>query len=494
MLKPATLLLCAALMIALAPALVAQGTSRPPENATTGTQPAPAATSQATSDPADDEWVTHGELKKLLEERGSDQKDREGRGVVTSVGGVDICLGASIEVEVRKGQESRGGGRRRAAHASPSGLDLDEALFTVEAHYDEQTSFTDYELLRGRMSFGWERDELRVQEAYAWFNRPLSRFAIPGFKDAFVDSLLAGLAKLFFANGHRVSESHSLAGEALWRDERMQLTWTVASKRWYLIAGISGGTALASDGEVDESRNFPLLQDDRDAWFTQVEQDGQGRMELMAGAGWVADLGGHGDVVARKIPFSPNQVSMQRDVLHIGVWLTEDQLAASESVLLAATTGRGEVGATKRRYGVNADLVLGFGAQHVWYAHAEFARAEDGSLTRDFYGIESSVAIDMGDAMPILLVTQPFARFNVMTVDGAQRIAGPAPASGSAQWMADWAGGERMQLTCGVRLAMHRQVSLAIEYTWNRESLSGRSTGESSVSNNLWLANLRVVF
>ncbi|MCA8939857.1 MAG: hypothetical protein KDB07_08620, partial [Planctomycetes bacterium] len=440
------------------------------------------------------EPYTEDEIRDLI--RDEVNALRRDNGFLFSANGIDLWAGGGVEFEYRSAQENSQFGTLRPQHGAGKALSLDRAKLFVEGSYFDHLGATDMQLITSRIEIGYERDELSLDQAWLAFNRPLTRFDLPLFKEYLSDSIMIGLARPFWANQHRVSESYSLLDESLARDERLQATWTFSGGgAFYALAGIGGGSRLALDGEVDGTLNYALLQDDRESFFDlrSDKDEVSDSLTTLFGAGVALDLAGRGDVIPRKRVWLPTHASAHLDVLHLGLWYAGSQLAANEKTMIEGVIGRASEGSSKWRAGATMDLNLALDT-HVLYLRAQYAHAKDGDFSRNFTVVEASLAADLGDAFPLLTVIQPYARASWLQTSADGPTVGSATAVNGPDAMQAWAAADRFQFTAGVALWFHRRVALKLEYVLNNEEFSVPSGTENSVDNDVFLINLSANF
>jgi len=447
------------------------------------------------------DYITREELNEVVEEavKARLKKERRTGGLLSSDSGLGLWVGGGIELEYHGVQENHKPttltARRRAKH----GLNFDKAWLFVEGSWDDQSAKSEFEIARGRVSIEATANDAYADEAYVWFNRPLTRFSIPVLKVYAADNLLVGLADPFWKNQHRIGEQHALHQEAFARDERLQLTYTLTVMQTiYMIGGLATGTRLALTGDIDESGNYPILQDDRESYWTNQGNANQVRRspEFIWGFGFAIPTTGDSKDYTNKIihpkrPFSPAHVTSHTNVLHFGMWGVSGGLSTGERALIDDAAGVATGSMRRWRYGVVGDLIHSFG-DHVGYLRAEIGQSADGSLRRDFGSIEAAMAFHTSSGVPVLRSVTPFARYSLMTASFGRIAADNTTAAASAAENGALATADRYQFTAGVRLGLHEFMSLVFEYTWNLERLG---TGPvTDVDNDLWLLSLRVNF
>lgn len=448
---------------------------------------------------ADGDWVSREELKEAVDEavRKRIEKERRQGGLLSSDSGLGLWVGGGLEAEYRGVQENRRPGTLPPRQRAQYGLGFDKAWLFIEGSWDDQSSKSEFEIARGRVSLEATADDAVMDEAWVWFNRPLTRFSIPVFKVYGADSLMVGLADPFWKNQHRIGEQYSLHQESFARDERLQVTYTLGiMQTGYVIAGLSGGTQLALAGDIDESGNYPILQDDREGYWANQSTPGAVRRspEFSWGFGIVIPTAkverDAEKVIHPKRQFWPSMVTSHRDVIHFGMWGVTGGLSPGERALVDSAAGGPTSSLRRWRYGAVLDAIQGFG-DHVGYLRAEAGQAADGVLRRDFASLEAAMAFHTSVAVPMLRTVTPFARYSLMTANLARVAADNTTVAGSAAEQGAWATADRYQFTAGVRLGIHEYMAVVFEYTWNGERL-GLASDE--VDNDLWMLSLRVSF
>ncbi|MCK6439294.1 MAG: hypothetical protein L6Q71_03725 [Planctomycetes bacterium] len=270
--------------------------------------------------------------------------------------GFDLRIGGTLEFEFKRTQREEDQGVFSAPSRAHYGLDLDKASLTLSAMLRSN--------VHANVEFEFDEDDAQLDEGYVTFINPLTGIElIPRLSDDVHDNLLIGLEDPFWRNTKRVSESYSLLQNSLARDERMQAIYTVTLFDFaYVIAGISNGASLALDGSVDETENYPILQDDRGAHFAGFDDDDQisRRIETVLGAGVAFDLasGYSASVFPKNAAFRPMDLQrLHKDFAHFGVWFTSDRLSDNERTLLAGLQGA-DATSQKWRLGGIAEMVL----------------------------------------------------------------------------------------------------------------------------------------
>jgi hypothetical protein len=462
----------------LAPSLAAQG--GPEDQPKTPVKPA-----------SSQRPMSREEIEQLVDDRIAE--DRQKRGLALSYAGLNLKLGGTIEIEYRSAQENHRGGSQRAPDRSVYGLDFDAATFFVEASFPDRAGGSSLSICDTHFEIEATPSSAYIDEAWLMFNRPVTRFAAPAARSPVTDSLLVGLDEPFWTNDHTVIETYSLMQQALGQDEKVQALYTItALESLYFIGGASGGLRDALAGSVDETNNYPIMQDDRESFFTGRASRGQTArtVEWDAGMGAVIGLHGRGPVISAKTPFRAWDPQANSDVLHIGLWYMNHTLSASEQTLIDSALGRVTGSSTKWRAGANIDFNWAFG-NHVLFTHCEFASAADGGLDRTFIGAEASIAFAMAGTTPLIRTVQPFIRYGEVHSNAKSPVLGPATAVGSAASDGAYVAADRTQLTAGLRLGLHDFIAIIFEYTRNEESFNTPSGAVQGVDNNLFLINLR---
>ncbi len=436
-------------------------------------------------------------LDELYQEK---QAQEQEKGLLYSKRGLDLRLGGGLEVEWKQAERNSRPGTPASPHSVPYGLDLDKAAISLEGSYYERNS--DWSLIDFKIEAEFNEKGAKIDEAYLIFNRPFTRTNVPLFgsflREETTDNLLIGLENVFWKNDlGRISESYSLLENALARDERLMAQYTFTFfDAFYAILGVSNGSTLAVSGQVDESDNFMILEDDREAHFDSLDdRDAISRsMEVQGGAGfffsWDED---RGEIINPEKPFRPHELAMQKNLFHLQTWWSFDRLSTNERNLLLKGTEGSLDGGAKWRFGVNTDFALEVDSRghHTFFARYEFAHARDGDFHRTFWTLEASFAINLeGQSFPGIDGIQPFLRFSEVDTNR------PGPVVTSTVSADDLEGAQiaadRRQINAGALFKLHRNVSFIFEYSWNQEDFENFASDFSGVDNDLYLLQLRI--
>lgn len=445
----------------------------------------------------DDGRVSREELKEAINEavEARIKRERAKGGLLASESGLSLWVGGGLELEYRGAQENHRPGTLRPARRAEYGPGFDSGWLFAEASYDDSSSKSSYQIAIGRIQLEATPDRTLFEAGYLWFNRPLTRFSIPMFKTYGADSLLVGLAEPFWKNQHPVTDRQALHQESFAEDERLQLLYTLAIyDTAYLIGGWMSGTRLALTGNIDESGNYPILKDDRQSYWDNRGTQGDVRRspEFVWGAGVVIPTRGE-NVLHPKKPFSPSQVTSHTDVFHIGLWGLHGGLSDGERVLIDDAFGTVTAQTRRWRVGMTFDLIHDFG-EHTGYFRAEYGRAADGALKREFGSIEGSFAFKTDKVVPMLRSVTPLLRWSFMDSGAPRAISDAGTVLGSAAERAAHITADRSQVTFGVHFGLHQYLSLIVEHTWNSERYGAAIGGDSGVDNDVWVVGLRFSF
>jgi len=461
--------------------------------------PPPGATTTAPSVPA----LTAEEIEDLVNEAVDRRIRRERRegGLLSSDSGLSLWVGGGVKLHYGQGQAGRRAGTLQAENSSLYGLEFGRGWFYLDGSWDEQSGKSDYQLATGRLMLEADGDGARAGEAWVLFNRPLTRFHIPSVKTNAADSLLVGLAPAFWRNDNNPGQSASLLQESLAKDERLQALYTFTFREtYYFSAGIASGTRLAMDGTTDglyrRAGTYPMLQDDRDAWWSlrSSEADVARRPDFLGGIGAVWSLKDGPRVMDPKIPFSPRHVWQHADVLHLGLWgVSGGRLAPNELALVNSAFATPDTNTTRWRLGGTADLRLGVG-DHLLSLRLEGAATRDGPLKRSFGTAEAAFTWSLPETVAVVRTLTPFVRYSRMTTNTDGPAVDQTTTPGSPTATGALIAADRWAVSGGIRFGLHRHLWLVAEGVLNAERFAAPGAPAQRVDNNLWLLTLAVEF
>lgn len=412
---------------------------------------------------------------------------------------LQLGISGTADFEYRHAQKNARAGSFLPPVRKPNGMELDEVLLSFDARYGELNSRR-----LGEFNLTLELFEDRVELDQAWLSIDgiFSRIRIPGatevISNTLNDNLRLGLSPVFWRDQHSPAGSFSLLDQALARDEQIMLQYTAAiSNHFYAVLGLSEGSVLALDGEIDGSSAWPMLADDRTAYFENRGDENwkTSRPELHFGLGTAICWKEGATPMRGSRPFHPSALGEQADLVTLQVWGSHDRMSQRERDLVSLAYDDGpDASRAKWRIGANAGFawLVDERSGHLLRARAEYAHARDGALARDFYGVQISFAYLLGETTPFLYGVEPYARFGALLTNQE----GPSLRETAIQveYTGALIAGDRLQYTIGVNLKLARLVMLRLEYSANRERFNTPRGVSSGVSNDLLMLALNARF
>ncbi|MHC4841254.1 MAG: hypothetical protein ACYTDT_09920 [Planctomycetota bacterium] len=510
------------LLLSLTPLMATILSGQPPIPPDNGTEEPPN-TENGSSDTSN--FITREELQEILDEQAAEmdamlqeQVDAEVRRQfehfqpLRSRRELFIELAGGLDIKYRQAELEPRGDQASDGHRPPNGINLTGAWLTVYAGYSDVVSSEltiryngDYVL----------RDEeiIEVPRAMIVYNRPFSQFAPPGWVH---DSLLFGVESPFWQQA-TAGSTMALGHRAFHQDPRPQARYTMRMANYvYLIAAVSDGTLLSGTG-VDDSENYPLLQDDSTRYIRGLGDDDEisRYLEFQAGAGFIYDFNSN-SFLKRTEHFSPANVTA-RNINFINVlgWFSIDRLSANELDLIegmmrfpfkggTASNHGGEIRRAKWRTGANVDFAMRVAGGDL-FVRGHYIHAEDGRLVRNAFGIEASYTIEL-PRIPFFMRVTPMFRFSQLSTNNGENpldvtdpLADPLRVSSggvSGFTLSDASGfaANRSEIMVGVNLTMARNVIIGFEIVFNSEDFKPTRSVPRDIANSYYLLRFSARF
>lgn len=414
-----------------------------------------------------------------------------------------------VAVKYRQTQYEPRGDQPAGGARSPNGINLSRAWMTVFAGYSDVVE-SEFKLLYNGDYSLLDEDIIEVPKAVIVYNNPFSQFAPPA---TFADSFLFGVDGPFWRQT-RGSETMALGHRAFHQDEAAQFRYTLRIREnFYMIGALSSGTLLGR-AHVDDSNNYPILQDDKTRFIRGMGD----RLEVSRyiqsefGAGFIFDWNSL-SFLRSDAHFSPEHATASNtNYFNILGWGSINQLSHNEISLIEGMMRVPFFGGTqsepgrhirraKWRAGVNADFAFRVGGGDL-FMHAHFVHAEDSRFVRDAWGVEARYTFEL-PRIPFFFRITPLFRYSELVtnnsdnpLDATNPFDNPLRVSSGAVpgfSLADAAGfaANRREFMLGVNLTLARNVILGFEVVFNEEDFKQSRNVPNDVPNTLYL--LRIV-
>ncbi|MCF6228005.1 MAG: hypothetical protein L3J82_04950 [Planctomycetes bacterium] len=513
------------LLLSLAVLLSCALSGQPPVPPANGNgEPKPVETKPETASDTSD-FVTREELQEILDSQAAEleaaakeQVDSEVRRQfehfqpIRSRRELFVELAGGINIKYRQAEHEPRGDQASDGHRPPNGINLTDAWLTVFAGYSDVVSSEltiryngDYRL----------RDEeiIEIPRAMIVYNRPLSQFAPPGWAS---DSLLIGVDSPFWQQA-TVGETMALGQRAFHEDPRAQIRYTLRILNYaYLITAISDGTLLAGTG-VDDSQNYPILQDDSTRYTRGLGDDDEISrfLEFQGGLGFIYDFNST-SFLKRTTHFSPADVTANNtNFINALAWFSVDRLSENELKLIeglmrfpfkggTASDPGGEIRRSKWRAGVNVDFGMRVAGGDL-FLRTHYIHAEVGRFVRNAFGIEASYTIEL-PRIPFFMRVTPIFRFSQLNtnndenpLDVTDPLANPLRVSSggvSGFTLSDASGfaANRSEIMIGLNLTMARNVIVGFEIVFNSEDFKPTRSVPRDTANSFYLLRITAKF
>lgn len=423
-----------------------------------------------------------------------------------------VEFSGGLMIKYRQAQKSPKGDQPDGGQRAPSGIALDRAWFSIFAGYSDiveselQIRFNgDYTLLNEEI--------IEVPRGVIVYNRPFSQFAPPGI---FADSFLFGIDGHFWRQG-RASETMALGQRAFHQDEVAQFRYTVRiMENFYIIGALSDGTLLGK-GQVDDSNNYPILQDDKTRYIRGLgdTREVSRYLQVEFGGGFIFDFNTN-SFLSSTSHFSPEQWTTENtNYLNVLAWGSIDRLSYNEISLIEGmqrqpffggsqdTPGK-RIRKAKWRTGANVDFGFRLGGGDM-FVQGHFIHAEDGRFVRNAWGVETRYTFEL-PRIPFFLRITPMFRYSEMVtnnndnpLDVTDPFAGPLRVSSGAvagYSLADAAGfaANRREFMLGVNFTLARNVTLGFEIVFNEEDFNQTRNVPNDIPNTFYVLRIAAEF
>lgn len=423
-----------------------------------------------------------------------------------------IEFAGGVTIKYRQAQKSAEGDQPDGGHRAPSGIALDDVWLSVFAGYSDvvESEVTlrfngDYTLL--------DEEIIEVARAVVIYNRPISQFVPPG---VFADSFLFGVDGHFWRQ-HRASATMALGQRAFHQDEVAQFRYTARfMENFYLVGALSDGTLLGR-GQVDDSNNYPIMQDDKTRYIRGLSdtREVSRYLQVEFGGGFLFDFNTN-SFLSSTAHFDPERWTAQNtNYFHILGWGSIDRLSYNEVSLIEGMQRQPFFGGTqespakrirkaKWRMGANLDFAIRIGGGDL-FAQAHFIHGEDGRFVRDAWGLEVRYTFEL-PRIPFFLRITPMFRYSELVtnnndnpLDETDPFGGPLRVSSGAvpgSTLADAAGfaANRREFMIGVNFTLARNVTLGFEIVFNEEDFNQTRAVPNDIPNTFYVLRIAAGF
>jgi hypothetical protein len=417
-----------------------------------------------------------------------------------------------LTVKYRQAQKAAEGDQPDGGHRAPSGIALDRAWLSVFAGYSDvveselQLRFNgDYTLL--------DEEIIEVTRGVVVYNRPIGQF-VPG--GDYADSFLFGVDGHFWRQS-RASETMALGQRAFHEDEVAQFRYTARIlQNLYVVGALSDGTLLGR-GQVDDSNNYPLLQDDKTRYIRGLgdTREVSRYLQVEFGAGFIFDFN-TSSFLGSTAHFSPEAwTATNTNFVNVMVWGSIDQLSVNEVSLIegmqkipffgGTQSNPGEhIRRAKWRMGANLDFAIRIAGGDL-FTQGHFIHAEDGRFVRSAWGAEVRYTFEL-PRIPFFLRITPMFRYSELVtnnhdnpLDVTDPFAHPLRVSSGAVagfTLADAAGfaANRREFMLGVNFTLARNVTLGFEVIFNDEDFNQTRNVANDIANTFYMLRIAAEF
>jgi len=417
-----------------------------------------------------------------------------------------------VMTKYRQAQKSSRGDQPDGGRRAPNGIGLSRAWINVFAAYSDiveselELRFNgDYTLL--------DEEILEVPRAIIVYNRPLSQF-LPG--GVYRDSFLFGVEGHFWRQS-RASETMALGQRAFHQDEVAQIRYTARIlDSLYVIGALSDGNVLGF-GQVDDSNNYPILQDDKTRYMRGLGDQREVSRYLQAefGGGFIWDFNTN-SFLRNNAHFSPEGWTGQNtNFLNVLAWGSIDRLSYNEIALIEGMQRipfkggtqedpNGRVRRAKWRMGANLDFSFRVGGGDL-VVQSHYIHAEDGRFVRNAWGVEARYTFEL-PRIPYFLRITPIFRYSELVtnngdnpLDSTNPFSHPLRVSNGAVagfTLADGAGfaANRREFMLGVNFTLARNVILGFEVIFNEEDFKQDRNVPNDVANTFYMLRIGAEF
>jgi hypothetical protein len=423
-----------------------------------------------------------------------------------------IEFSGGLVVKYRQAQKSAEGDQPDGGRRAPNGIALDRAWLSIFAGYSDvvESELTfryngDYTLL--------DEELFEVTRGVIIYNRPIGQFVPHG---DYADSFLFGIDGHFWRQS-RASETMALGQRAFHEDEVAQFRYTARIlQNLYVIGALSDGTVLGR-GQVDDSNNYPILQDDKTRYIRGLgdTQEVSRYLQVEFGGGFIFDFNST-SFLDSTAHFSPEHWTAQNtNYLNILGWGCIDQLSFNEVSLIEGMQRVPFYGGTqedpekrvrraKWRAGANIDFAIRIAGGDL-FVQSHFIHAEDGRFARNAWGVDVRYTFEL-PRIPFFLRITPMFRYSELVtnnkdnpLDVTDPFAGPLRVSSGAVpgfTLADAAGfaANRREFMVGVNFTLARNVTLGFEIVFNEEDFNQIRAVANDIPNTFYMLRIAAEF
>lgn len=423
-----------------------------------------------------------------------------------------IEFSGGLTVKYRQAQKASEGDQPDGGRRAPTGINLGEAWLSIFAGYSDvvESEFTiryngDYTLL--------DEEIIEIPRGVIVYNRPLGQFVPAGI---FADSFLFGIDAHFWRQS-RASATMALGQRAFHQDEVAQIRYTARiMENFYVVGALSDGTLLGR-GQVDDSNNYPLLQDDKTRYIRGLgdTREVSRYLQLEFGGGFIFDFNTT-SFLAGSAHFDPGRWTGQNtNYFNVLAWGSIDRLSYNEISLVEGMQRQPFFGGTqedpgkrirkgKWRMGANLDFALRIGGGDL-FLQGHFIHAEDGRFVRNAWGVDVRYTFEL-PRIPFFLRITPMFRYSELVtnnndnpLDVTDPFGGPLRVSSGAVAgfsLADAAGfaANRREFMIGVNFTLARNVTLGFEIVFNEEDFNQVRAVPNDIPNTFYMLRIAAEF
>ncbi|MCA8916448.1 MAG: hypothetical protein KDB90_13640 [Planctomycetes bacterium] len=423
-----------------------------------------------------------------------------------------IEFSGGLTVKYRQSQKSAEGDQPDGGHRAPSGIALGSAWLSFFAGYSDvvESELTlryngDYTLL--------DEEIFEITRGVIVYNRPFGQF-VPG--GAFIDSFLFGIDGHFWRQSHG-SETMALGQRAFHQDEVAQIRYTARiMKNLYVIGALSDGSLLGR-AQVDDSNNYPLMQDDKTRYIRGLgdTREVSRYLQVEFGGGFIWDFN-TSSFLNSNAHFDPGKwTSENTNFINVLAWGSIDRLSYNEISLIEGMQRQPFFGGTqdnpgkrirkaKWRLGANLDFAFRIAGGDL-FVQGHFIHGEDGRFVRNAWGVEARYTFEL-PRIPFFLRITPMFRYSEMVtnnndnpLDSTDPFGSPLRVSSGAVsgfTLADAAGfaASRREFMIGVNFTLARNVTLGFEIIFNEEDFKQTRNVPNDIPNTFYMLRIAAEF
>ncbi|MCB9933128.1 MAG: hypothetical protein H6841_06890 [Planctomycetes bacterium] len=423
-----------------------------------------------------------------------------------------IEFSGGLTVKYRQAQKSAKGDQPDGGQRAPAGISLADAWLSLFAGYSDvvESELTiryngDYTLL--------DEEIIEIPRGVIVYNRPLGQFVPSGY---FADSFLFGIDAHFWRQA-RASASMALGQRAFHQDEVAQIRYTARFlENFYVVGALSDGSLLGR-GQVDDSNNYPLMQDDKTRYIRGLgdTREVSRYLQVEFGGGFIFDFN-TASFLSSASHFDPGQWTAQNtNFFNVLAWGSIDRLSYNEISLVEGMQRVPFFGGTqddpgkrirkaKWRMGANLDFALRIGGGDL-FLQGHFIHAEDGRFVRHAWGVDLRYTFEL-PRIPFFLRITPMFRYSELVtnnndnpLDITDPFAHPLRVSSGAVAgfsLADAAGfaANRREFMLGVNFTLARNVTLGFEIIFNEEDFKQTRNVPNDIPNTFYMLRIAAEF